>query len=71
MTYTEWFFLALAVFGVICGYVGLSSKEKTDKENSRLREALQVEHNRAEYFRKKAEHNAVFDFEKVNGKKEK
>ena len=71
MTIREWFFLFLAVFWMICGFVGLSAKEKTEEENGRLREALQIEHNRAEYFRKKAEHNAVFDFEKVNGKKEK
>ena len=64
-----WFFIA--VFGVTCGWVGLCSKEKTDRENSRLREALQSEHNRAEYFRNKSEHNAVFDFEKVNKNKEK
>lgn len=71
MTFIEWFWFFIAVFGVTCGWVGFSSKEKTDRENRRLREALQIEHNRAEYFRKKAEHNAVFDFEKVNGKKEK
>lgn len=64
MTICEWFFFALAVFGFICGYVGLSSKEKTDKENSRLREALQIEHNRAESFKRKLEHSSVFDFEK-------
>lgn len=68
MTIHEWFFFFLAVFGVVCGCVGLNSKEKTDRENSRLREALQIEHNRAEYFRRKSEHNAVFDFEKVNKK---
>lgn len=71
MTFAEWFFFFIALFGVICGYVGLSSKEKADRENSRLREALQVEHNRANYFRRKAEHNTVFDFEKVNDEKEK
>jgi hypothetical protein len=70
MTAIEWFCFFIAVFGVTCGWVGLGSKEKTDRENRRLREALLIEHNRAEYFRKKAEHNAFFDFEKVN-KKEK
>ena len=71
MTFIEWFWFFIALFGITCGWVGLSSKEKTDRENRRLREALQIEHKREEYFRKKAEHNAVFDFEKVNGKKEK
>lgn len=71
MTFIDLFCIFVVIFGVICGWVGFSSKEKTDRENRRLREALQIEHNRAEYFRKKAEHNAVFDFEKVNGKKEK
>ena len=71
MTFIEWFWFFIALFGITCGWVGLSSKEKTDRENRRLREALQIEHNRAEYFRNKSEHNAVFDFEKVNGKKEK
>ena len=64
MTFIEWFWFFIAVFGVTCGWVGFSSKEKTDRENRRLREALQIEHNRAEYFRKKSEHSAVFDFEK-------
>ena len=71
MTICEWFFLGLAVFGIICGFVGLNAKEKTEKENGRLRETLQIEHNRAEYFRRKSEHSAVFDFEKVNKNKEK
>lgn len=71
MTFIEWFWFFVAVFGVTCGYVGLNSKEKTDKENRRLREALQIEHNRAEYFKRKPEHSAVFDFEKVNKNKEK
>lgn len=71
MTVIEWFWFFIAVFGVTCGWVGLGSKEKTDRENSRLREALQIEHNRAEYFKRKSEHSAVFDFEKVNKNKEK
>ena len=71
MTVIYWFMFFVSVFGVICGYVGLTAKEKKEKENKYLREVLQTEHNRAEYFRKKAEHNAVFDFEKANGKKEK
>ena len=71
MTIREWFFLFLAVFWMICGFVGLSAKEKSEAENSRLRDALQIEHNRAEYFRRKSEHSAVFDFEKVNKNKEK
>ena len=71
MTCIELFWFFIAVFGVTCGWVGFSSKEKTDRENRRLREALQIEHNRAEFFRIKAEQNAVFDFEKVTGKKEK
>lgn len=71
MTITSYFFLFWAVVGLIGGIVGCNSAEKTKEENKRLRDALKIEHNRAEYFRKKAEHNAVFDFEKVNGKKEK
>lgn len=64
MTICEWFFLGLAVFGIICGFVGLNAKEKTEEENGRLRDKLLTEHRRAEYFRKKSEHSAVFDFEK-------
>ena len=64
MTFIDLFCIFVVIFGVICGYVGLSAKEKTEKENERLREALQIEHNRAESFKKKLEHSAVFDFEK-------
>ena len=64
MTICEWFFLALAVFGIICGFAGLNAKEKTEAENDRLRDKLLTEHRRAEYFKRKSEHNAVFDFEK-------
>ena len=64
MTICEWFFLGLAVFGIICGFVGLNAKEKTEAENDRLRDKLLTEHRRAEYFKRKSEHNAVFDFEK-------
>ena len=71
MTICEWFFLFLAVFGIVCGFVGLSAKEKIEAENDRLRDKLLTEHWRAEYFRKKSEHNAVFDFEKVNKNREK
>lgn len=71
MTFIDLFCIFVVIFGVICGYVGLTAKEKAEAENERLREALQIEHNRAEYFKRKSEHSAVFDFEKVNSKKEK
>lgn len=71
MTITSYFFLFLAVVGWIGEIVGCHSAEKSEDENKRLREALKIEHNRAEYFRKKCENNYFFDFEKVNGKKEK
>ena len=64
MTICEWLFLGLAVFGIICGFVGLNAKEKTEAENDRLRDKLLTEHQRAEYFKRKSEHKAVFDFEK-------
>jgi hypothetical protein len=72
MTITEWFFLFLAVFGFVCGCVGLTGKEKSDKENDKLRKALQIEHNRKEYFKQRAyRYEHFYDFEKHNKTKEK
>ena len=71
MTFREYFFLFLAVFFAVCFFVSEYEKKKSGEENSRLRDALRIEHNRAIYFRNKSEHNAVFDFEKVNDKGEK
>lgn len=71
MTVTEWFWFFMAAIGWVVGWVGSSASDKKEEENKQLRESLLIEHNRAEYFRKKAEHNAVFDFEKVNKKGEK
>lgn len=76
MTICEWFFLFLAVFGIICGYVGLNSKEKTEAENDRLWEKLLIEKRKADYYKQIAgivdgRHREFFDFEKVNSKEEK
>lgn len=71
MTSREYFFLFVAIFGWICGFVAINESEKTEEENGRLRDKLLTEHRRAEYFKRKSEHNAVFDFEKVNSKEEK
>lgn len=71
MTFREYFFLFLAVVFFIGFWIGEVQNKKSSEENHRLREALKIEHNRAEYFRRKSEHNSVFDFEKVNDKGEK
>ena len=71
MTFREYFCLFMAAFFFICFLVGEHDRKKTADENRRLRSSLKIEHNRANYFRNKSEHNAVFDFEKVNKNKEK
>lgn len=71
MTIHTWFFLTLAIFAIAAAIYACTQYEKTEEENDRLRECLLSEHNRANYFKRLAEHRNVFDFEKVNSAKEK
>ena len=71
MSFVSWFWFFVAVIGWIVGWIGSSAAEKQKKENRQLRRDNIITYNRMEYFRKKSEHNSVFDFEKVNDKGEK
>lgn len=76
MTYREWFFLFMAIFGWICGFVAINDREKTKDENNRLRKRLLAEHDKLVALQTVTsggdnKQRQFFDFEKVNGKKEK
>ena len=72
MSFVSWFWFFMAVIGWIVGWIGLNAKEKTDRENKQLREVLQIEHNRKEYFKQRAyKYEHFYDFEKNNKTKEK
>ena len=71
MSFVSWFWFFVAVIGWIVGWIASSAAEKQKEENRQLRRDNIITHNRMEYFRKKCEKYEVFDFEKVNGKKEK
>lgn len=71
MSFVSWFWFFVAVIGWVVGWIASSAADKQKEENRQLRRDNIITHNRMEYFRKKSEHNAVFDFEKVNDKGEK
>ena len=76
MTFREYFFLFVAIFGWICGFVAINESEKTKEENNRLRNCLLAEQQKAIAWQKAAgvvdgRHREFFDFEKVNSKEEK
>lgn len=76
MTLVTWFFLMLALLCFMAALYACNRKAKAEDANRYLRRLLHQEHNKVLQYQQivgimDGKHTEFFDFEKVNGKKEK